>query len=219
MHDLLNYPVMTSGMLIAPRGVGTMIAMFIVGRIINRVDPRALILIGFGFTAFSLWEMTKFSLDIGANELIFTGILQGIGLGFGWVPITTLAFATLEPQARTEAAGLFNLSRNIGSSVGISIVMTILTRSTQQNHAIMVEHINPFNRLLDPQALPLIMDINTLRGVAIVNAEINRQAAMMGYLNDFAIMMWAALIASLLILLLRKPQMTTGGQEIHAVMD
>jgi DHA2 family multidrug resistance protein len=177
-----------------------------------------LILIGFGFTSLSLWEMTRFSLDIGAKELIITGILQGVGLGFGWVPITTLAFSTLEPQARTEAAGLFNLMRNIGSSVGISIVTTILTRSSQENHAVMAEYINPFNRLLDPQAMPQFMNVYSLRGSAVINAEINRQAAMMGYLNDFAIMMWANFAASLLILLLRKPD-TAGAHEVHAVMD
>ena len=218
MHDLLNYPVMTSGLLIAPRGIGTMIAMLIVGRIVNRVDPRALIFVGFAFVAFSLWQMTKFSLDIGAKELIVTGIFQGIGLGFAWVPLTTLAFSTLEDQARTEAAGLFNLVRNVGSSVGISVVTTILARSSQQNHAIMVENIHPFNRLLDPQALPPLLNIDNIRGIAILNAEINRQAAMMGYLNDFGIMMWAAIFAAFLVFLLRKPKLT-GGHDTHAVMD
>ncbi len=121
MQGLLGYPVIDVGYLLAPRGVGTMVAMMLVGRLSGRVDARYLILSGLLLTSFSMWEMTLFNTDIGSWDIVRTGIIQGLGLGFIFVPLSTITFATLAPRYRNEGTALFSLVRNIGSSIGISV--------------------------------------------------------------------------------------------------
>jgi len=205
MQDLLNYPVVTTGLLLAPRGIGTMISMIVVGRLLTRVDPRLPVLVGLLLTAISLYEMTGFSLGMDEWLVIRTGIVQGLGVGLVFPPLSTLTFATLPAQLRTEAAGIFSLMRNIGASVGISVVETLLARSIQINHAELAEHINPYSAAL--RALPSgsLWNMHTSVGQAMLDSEINRQASMMGYIGDFKFMMVVTLSTVPLLLLLRNP--------------
>jgi DHA2 family multidrug resistance protein len=203
LQDLMDYPVLTTGLVLAPRGVGTMIAMLAVGRLVNRFDPRLLILVGLLLTALSLWDMTGFSLDIGTWDLVRTGITQGLGLGFIFVPLSTVTFATLEPRLRTEATALYSLVRNLGSSVGISIVIALLTRNIQINHATLAENVTPFNVLFRFPDVPSVWSLTNPAGLAALDAEINRQAAMIAYLNDFKLMMIVSLLAVPLLLAMR----------------
>lgn len=122
LQGVMGYPVVETGLVLAPRGVGTMISMLVVGRLVGRIDARLLILAGLGLTALSLWQMTRFSIAMDSRPLLVSGITQGMGLGLVFVPLTTIAFATLDTKYRADAAALFSLVRNIGSSVGISIV-------------------------------------------------------------------------------------------------
>ncbi len=135
LQNLMGYPVVTAGLVLAPRGVGTMVAMMIVGRLINRLDPRVLLASGLLLTAAVLWEMTGFTPNVSEWTLIRTGILQGMGLGFMFVPLSTITFATLPGHLRTQGTALYSLIRNIGSSIGISLVIFLLTRNTQLVHA------------------------------------------------------------------------------------
>jgi DHA2 family multidrug resistance protein len=146
LQSLMNYPVVTTGMLLAPRGIGTLVAMMMVGRLLARgVDARALAGIGMALTAYSLWQMVHWNTAVPEHIIVTTGVLQGLGLGLVFVPISTVAYSTLPVSTRTEAAGIFSLMRNIGSSVGISIVMTLLSRGTQINHAEIAQRVTPFN--------------------------------------------------------------------------
>ncbi|NIR42680.1 MAG: multidrug efflux MFS transporter, partial [Gemmatimonadetes bacterium] len=132
----------TTGLVLAPRGVSTMIAMIIVGRLLGRgTDPRPLIVLGLLLLAISLAEMMGFTSAIGPREVIHAGVIQGLGLGFVIVPLTTISFSTLAPWMRTEAAGVFNLLRHLGSSIGISVVFTALARNIQVNHSMLVENV------------------------------------------------------------------------------
>jgi DHA2 family multidrug resistance protein len=200
LQNLMDYPVVTTGILLAPRGVGTLIAMMLVGRLLARgADARLLAGIGMLLTAFSLYQMMHFNLDVPEHLIISTGVIQGLGLGLVFVPISTVAYSTLPMAARTEAAGIFSLTRNIGSSVGISIVMTLLSRNTQVNHAELAAHITPFG---DGMAqLPALYA--GPHGLAALNAEITRQASAIAFLNDFWLMMVMTLAAIPLLLLLR----------------
>src|SRR5260370_39411596 len=126
---------MTSGLVTAPRGVGTLLAMLAVGRLVNRVDSRVLMCLGLALTAYSLYEMMGYSLQMGEGPIIWAGMVQGVGLGFIFVPLSAVTFATLPSEFRTEAAGIYSLLRNVGSSAGISIVQTLLTQTTPTNHA------------------------------------------------------------------------------------
>jgi DHA2 family multidrug resistance protein len=204
LQDLMGYPVLTTGLVLAPRGIGTMIAMLLVGRLIGRVDPRVFIVLGLLLTAQSLWVMAGFTTAVSEGLIVRTGVTQGLGLGFIFVPLATLTFTTLPVRLRTEAAGLFSLMRNIGSSIGISIVVTLLARNTQVNHSVLAEHISRLNPLLHGQ-LPLGWSLDSMRGLAAINAEVTRQAATIAYLDDFRLMMYVMLIAIPLVVLLRRP--------------
>jgi MFS transporter, DHA2 family, multidrug resistance protein len=205
LQGLMNYPVITTGLVLAPRGVGTMIAMIVVGRIVGRVDARILIFAGLGLTALSLWEMAGFTTDVSQWAIIRTGVVQGLGLGLIFVPLSALTFATLAPELRTEATGLFSLLRNLGSSIGVSIVTALLSQYTQINHALIGEHINPFNPMMAPSVLPPLLDPSTPQGIAALNELVTQQAATIAYLNDFRLMMYVVLAALPLLLLLRRP--------------
>lgn len=203
LQNLIGYPVTTTGNVMAPRGMGTMVAMLLVGRLINKVDPRYLILFGLSLTAVSLWEMSLFNLQIGPWDVIKTGLIQGFGLGFIFIPMSTMIFATLKPELRTEGSSMYSLTRNIGSSIGISIMMTMLAQHTQIYHSILAQTINPFRQGLD---IPTVWNWRYMQGAAAINQEVTRQAAAIAYLADFKIMMWVALCAAPLLFFMRMPR-------------
>ena len=212
LQNLMNYPVVTVGLLLAPRGIGTLVAMMLVGRLMARgADARLLAGIGMTLTAYSLWEMAHFNLAVPESLIISTGIIQGLGLGLVFVPVSTVAYSTLPMAARTEAAGIFSLMRNIGSSVGISIVMTLLSRNTQVNHAEIASRLTPFG---DNMAhLPALL--HGSGGLALLNAEVTRQASAIAFLNDFWLMM-VLTVVSIPLLLLLKPVRSSAAPAIAA---
>jgi len=219
LQGLMAYPVIDVGYVLAPRGVGTMIAMITVGKLSGKVDPRYQILLGLLLTSLSLWEMTAFTTDITAWDVVRTGMIQGLGLGFIFVPLSTMTFATLAPRYRNEGTALFSLMRNIGSSIGISVVITYLAQRTQANHAVFSEYINASRFAVRDALESGAMDLGTPLGLSLVNAQVTRQAATLAYLQDFRLMMWVTLAAVPLLALLRPPQRRPGGVPVHAAMD
>ncbi len=211
LQTLLGYPVMTAGMLLAPRGVGTMLAMIIVGRIVNRIDPRWMVALGLGLTALALWQMSRFSLDVTERMLVVSGIVQGLGLGFLFVPLSTMTFATLPPDLRTAGTALYSLSRNLGSSIGISVVIYLLGRYGSQAHAGLAEYVQPFRQPM--QQLPSLLDPGTTEGRALLDLLVSQQAGLLAYLADFRFMLWVALGALPLVPLMRRPQHSGGADE------
>jgi DHA2 family multidrug resistance protein len=203
MQNLMGYPVLDVGYLLAPRGFGTMAAMITVGRLSGKTDERYLIFAGLLLTSYSLWDMTLFTTEIGGWDIVRTGIIQGLGLGFIFVPLSTLTFSTLAPHYRNEGTALFSLMRNIGSSIGISVVITYLAQRTQINHAALSDYINPFSQALKQANEAGVYDIHTTAGLLSINGEITRQAATLAYLQDFRLMMFVTLSALPLIFLLR----------------
>jgi DHA2 family multidrug resistance protein len=216
LQQLLGYSVLDSGFLTAPRGIGTLISMLIAGRLVGKVDTRILILTGLVLMAVSLWQMAGFSLQMDSRPVIVSGIVQGLGLGLIFVPLQTLAFATLAPHYRTTAASLLNLARNVGGSIGISMVTTLLARNIQTSHADLASHITPFSvPVAEPSLLQQFGDVGD-GALALLNAEITRQAAMVAYIDDFHLMMLLSLAALPLVLLLRRPRQAGGAQPVLA---
>jgi DHA2 family multidrug resistance protein len=219
LQNLLNYPVITTGILLAPRGIGTMIAMLLVGRAMRWIDPRIVLAAGFALSAYSLYWMAGFNMDVPVRDIVLSGVVQGIGLGFTWVPLSTVAFSTLAVAQRTEAAGLFSLLRNVGSSAGISLVTVLLSRNIQVNHAEMAARITPYNWLLQQEPLHRYWDPATAGGAAALNSLINRQAAMIGYLDDFKLMMIVTALSIPLVLLLASTKQKPKAEELAAAME
>jgi DHA2 family multidrug resistance protein len=205
LQNLLGFPVITAGLVIGPRGVGTMFAMMLVGRLIGRVDARWLLLSGFALVVVSLYIMTGFSLDEPIWPIVYSGVIQGVGIGFLFVPLSAVAFSTLEPRFRNEGTAMFSLIRNIGSSIGISIVVTVLAREAQRAHAGIGSHLSYYRDAL-LSGSGGVFDITTRTGAAALNGEVTRQAMMIAYLNDFRLMMFLTLAALPLLLLLRSPR-------------
>jgi DHA2 family multidrug resistance protein len=214
LQNLMGYPVLTAGLVLAPRGVGTMVAMMIVGRIINRVDARILLAAGLLLTAQVLWEMTYFTPDVSQWTLIRTGVLQGVGLGFMFVPLSTITFSSLPGTLRTQGTALYSLMRNIGSSIGISLVIFLLTRNTQIVHSELVAHVTPFNDALGQFNVAQIWNRATTLGLAALDAEVTKQASIVAYADDFKLMMVVALVALPLIFLLRRAKAHPGEAAI-----
>ncbi len=199
----MNYPVVLTGLVTAPRGAGTMLAMMLVGRLIGRIDPRLIMFTGLGLTVISLWQMAHFDLLMGQWPIVSTGLLQGFGIGLSYVPLSTLAFSTLAPTLRNEGTAFFNLLRNIGSAIGISTVQMLLTRNTQTMHASLAAHLTPFST--NPVWAYGSIDTSTHAGLVQLNELVTRQAAMIAYNNDYQLMMIITLAVMPLLLLLRPP--------------
>jgi len=206
LQNLMNYPVVTTGLVTAPRGIGTMIAMIICSRLIGRVDIRLVIMTGLALTALALWQMTGFTTQMDTGPVITSGLLQGLGLGFIFTPLSTVTFSTLPRQILTQGTAIFSLMRNIGGSIGISIVVALLAENTQIVHSRLVEHLRPDNPLAQAPFLAHPFSLTDPSGIAALNAEATRQAAMIAYIDDFKLMMLLVILASPLILLLRTPR-------------
>ena len=153
LSRILGYPVITTGWVMAPRGVETMISMLLVGRLVRKVDPSLLVVAGLSLTAVSLWEMTGFTPQMVAWPVIRSGVVQGLGLGLVFLPLSTVAIATLEPRFRADATSLFSLGRNIGSSIGISLVKATLARNVRSTTGNSAPSSSPSTRFLRRSAL------------------------------------------------------------------
>ena len=216
LQDLMNYPVVLTGLLTAPRGAGTFVAMFLVQWLMrHKVDVRIIIGAGFLICAASLYQMTGFYLQMDQSMVLWPGVLQGLGAGMVYVPLAAVTFATLAPALRNEGTAIFSLVRNIGSSIGISVVTTMLTRNTQVMHSRLAENITPY---FDPwhPAIPA-----TASGAQMVNHTVTSQAAMIAYNNDFKMMMFMTLFAAPMVMLLRtaKKTVAAGSEDSPVVIE
>ena len=212
LQTLLGYPVVSAGLIIAPRGMGTMLAMLLVGRIVRFVDPRHILLAGFALTAFALWRMSLFNLNVSEGTLIWVGVLQGFGLGLLFAPLSAVSFSTLPAHLRTEAAGLFSLMRNVGGSVGIAIVTSLLVSNTQANRATIGAHVTAFEPAFKMEQVLRFWNPFTAQGQAALADEISRQASLIAYLDNFRLLMAIALLSMPAALLLKTPKNRKPGQ-------
>jgi DHA2 family multidrug resistance protein len=207
LQNLYGYSVLQSGFLTAPRGVGTLISMLLAGRLTGRMDARLLVGLGVALMGASLWMMTGFAIDQPSRPVIVSGVVQGLGLGLIFVPLQSLAFETLAPKMRTTAAALLNLSRNIGGSIGISVVSAQLVRMTQVAHADIASKITEQSiPTVDPTLLQTIAPQGST-AIALINVEATRQALFIAYLDDFKLMMLVTFAVLPLLLLMKR-----GGQ-------
>jgi DHA2 family multidrug resistance protein len=218
LQGLMGYPAKLAGLVTAPSGLGTMAAMMIVGRLTGKADFRLLLGVGFAITAFSLWQMTHYTLVLAQSDIVWPGVIQGVGLGLVFVPLSAATFATLSPQMRAEGTALYSLVRNIGSSIGIALVQALLVRNTQIAHASLVTQVTNANPAVrDPMSL---YDMATQAGPALINNEITRQASMIAYVDDYWLMMLLTLAVIPMLLLIRPPKAAAAPAQVdHAALE
>jgi DHA2 family multidrug resistance protein len=184
----------------------------------GKIDLRLILLVGFSTTILAQWQMTYYSLDLSQGDIIWPGVIQGVGLGLVFVPLSAATFATLSAEMRSQGTAIFSLLRNLGSSIGISMAQTVLVRNTISTHAALVERIRYDNPGWNNPAIASAYDLSRPSGAAALDAMINQQASMIAYTNDFRLMLFLTIGVLPLLLLIRTPRSSTGPVE-HAVMD
>ena len=223
MQNLLGYPIQTAGFLLGTRGVGTLLTMMAAPRLMRMIEPRYLILGGLLITAATLYEMTGWSLDVQQTTIVVTSVAQGIGLGLLFVPVTSVAFTTLPGTLRNGATSMTTLLRNIGSSIGISMMIANLTSKTTIMHETIGAAVTPFNNALQMQDVATNLNMATDAGKAMLDGIITQQAALIAYLNDFKLLMVLTLLMVPLVMLIgttKSPAAAASGKQeevIHAM--
>ena len=214
LQILSNYPVETAGLIMAPRGFGSLVTTMMTGKVANRVDARVLVGIGLVMLTYSYWLMTHWTPDVSEREIIIAIIIQGAAMGLLFTPIQMLAFVTLAPSMRTEGAALFSLLRNIGSAIGVSVATSMLARNSQAMHEMIGASLTPFNRAL--QAVGPVghwLDPATRHGAMLLDRIVNEQAQIVAYADDYMLLIMATLPAWLLLLMIRLPRRVDAAAE------
>ncbi len=214
LQRLMGYPVILTGLVSAPRGIGTLASTLVVGQLLRRVDARILIFTGFGMVALSLYMMSGFSLEMDSSRVVMSGLAAGVGNGLIFVPLATMAFATLDKRYRNEGTALYTLIRSVGSAVGISVLQTMTSRNASVVHARLIEGIRPDNPILDLRSPGF--DFGAPGMVAGMDAEVTRQASMVAYLDGYWILFLCIVVISPLIVFMRPPRRRVRvEEEIH----
>jgi DHA2 family multidrug resistance protein len=214
LQGLMGYSVFQAGLTMVPRGAGTLLAMLFVGRLVGRIDVRLIIGVGLVLTAFSLWQMTHLSMQLSMASIIWPGAIQGLGIGIVYVPMAALTFATLAPALRNEGTALFNLIRNVGSSIGISTVQGLMVHNTQVVHASLAQHITPLTLANHSRGV-----YAGAQAIAALNRAVTAQASMIAYLDDFQLMLILTVLALPLLFLVRPPRAAAAAEMKHAAIE
>ena len=204
LQNIQGYPVMSAGVMLTPRALGTLAALYMVGRLIMHVDARLIIAVGFTASAVSALMLTRITADIGVVPFSVASFVNGFGLGCIWAPMMTLMFITLPPAYRTEGAVLVNLVRSYGSGVGISVAAVVLARSHAIAYAELSEHVTPFREALQLPDAGGHWSLETASGLAALGQEVSQQAFMFGILNNFLWAFAAAAVAVPLAFMFRR---------------
>ncbi len=218
MQNVIGYPILTAGLLLAARGIGTLGAMMIVGRLLAVVEARYLVFAGLVLASFTLNQMVGFTDQTSSQTIVVASVIQGFGLGLVFVPLSTVAFTTLPVHLRTEGTAILTLVRNIGSSIGISMVIAQLTSSTIRAHANLVEYITPFNNALKAPDVSPVLSLMTDTGRALLDGLATQQAAIIAYANDFRLLMYLTLATLPFLILIgsaRAARSSSEGSEAH----
>jgi MFS transporter, DHA2 family, multidrug resistance protein len=195
LQNVIGYPIITAGLLLATRGCGTFVAMMLVGRLMRYIEARTLIMSGLGLTCLSLFYMTAWTDQTGVPEIVVVSVAQGFGFGLVFVPLSTVAFLTLPNHLRTDGTSMLTLMRNVASSVGISIVIAQLTEGSRRVYAVLSQHVNPFNHAMQMPDVRGMIDMSVDKGRAMMDAMVTLQAQIIAFSQDFQMVMIFTLCA------------------------
>jgi DHA2 family multidrug resistance protein len=222
LQNVIGYPIITAGGLLASRGCGTFVAMMLVGRLMRTIEARTLIITGLSLTALSLYWMTAWTDQTGVPEIVTISIIQGFGFGLVFVPLSTVAFMTLPNHLRTDGTSMLTLMRNVASSVGISIVIAQLTEGGRRVYAILSEHITPFNHALQMPDVSGMINLGTDKGRAMADVMVALQAQIIAFSQDYQLVMFFILGSIPLAIMIGSTKAALRKQATgpeHAVME
>jgi DHA2 family multidrug resistance protein len=222
LQNVIGYPIITAGVLLASRGCGTFVAMMLVGRLMRHIEARTLIITGLSLTALSLYWMTAWTDQTGVSEIVTISIIQGFGFGLVFVPLSTVAFMTLPNHLRTDGTSMLTLMRNVASSVGISIVIAQLTEGGRRTYAILSEHITPFNHALQMPDVSGMINLGTDKGRAMADVMVALQAQIIAFSQDYQLVMFFILGSIPLAIMIGSTKAALRKQAAgpeHAVME
>jgi MFS transporter, DHA2 family, multidrug resistance protein len=222
LQNVIGYPIITAGLLLASRGCGTFVAMMLVGRLMRYIEARTLIISGLSITCLSLFYMTAWTDQTGVTEIVVISVAQGFGFGLVFVPLTTVAFLTLPMHLRTDGTSMLTLMRNVASSIGISLVISQLTQGTRHTYAILSQHINPFNHAMQMPDVRGIIDMATDRGRAMADVMVNLQAQIIAFSHDYQMVMIFTACAIPLAIMIGSTKAALRKQAVapeHAVIE
>src|SRR3979409_421630 len=221
-QNVVGYPIITAGLLLASRGCGTFVAMMLVGRLMRYIDARTLIIAGLSLTCLSLFYMTGWTDQTGVNEIVTLSIVQGFGFGLVLVPLSTVAFLTLPNHLRTDGTSMLTLMRNVASSIGISVVIAQLTEGSRRVYAVLSQHINPFNHAMQMPDVRSMIDMSTDKGRAMMDVMVNLQAQIIAFSHDYQMVMLFTLCAIPLTIMIGSTKASLRKQQVapdHAVIE
>jgi DHA2 family multidrug resistance protein len=222
LQDVIGYPIITAGLLLATRGCGTFVAMMMVGRLMRYVEARTLIVTGLSLTGLSLFYMTGWTDQTGVPEIVTVSIVQGFGFGLVFVPLSTVAFLTLPNHLRTDGTSMLTLMRNVASSIGISIVIARLTEGGRRIYAILNEHITPFNHAMQMPDVRGMIDMSTNMGRALADVMLGVQAQIIAFSQDYQLVMLFILASIPLTIIIGSTKVAMRKQSVapeHAVIE
>jgi DHA2 family multidrug resistance protein len=224
LETLMGYTAFLSGLALGPGGIATMMAMPIAGNLVNRINPKAIIAFGIAVAAYSVYLMSKFSLLADFSAVFWPRVVIGVGMGFLFVPLTTVTMSTIRKEEMGNATAIFNLLRNLGGSFGVAFVTTMLARRAQFHQVHLVQHLTPFSRNLQA-AVPQISEVLRERGFAspltgqghlgVIYNELLRQASMLSFNDVFHILSIMMMLILPLVLLMKMGKEDTSGAGIH----
>jgi len=217
LENLGGYTVTQTGLLMAPRGIGTMFSMFFAGRLAMKLDARYVMATGTALLLWSLWDMSNWTPAVAPMWLSIVSFAQGVGMGLIFVPMNLIAFSTLAPALRTDGSAMFNLMRNVGMAIGVSITTTMLASGIQTMHAQLASHANPFNRALATNAKSMFWNLNMPFGAAQLDRIIQYNAQIIAYANDFLFMFFISLPALFVLFLIRRPSLLQRTAEVEVM--
>jgi DHA2 family multidrug resistance protein len=222
LQNVIGYPIITAGLLLASRGCGTFVAMMLVGRMMRYIEARTLIVSGLGLTCLSLFYMTAWTDQTGVTEIVTISIVQGFGFGLVFVPLSTVAFLTLPNHLRTDGTSMLTLMRNVASSIGISVVIAQLTEGSRRTYAILSQHVTPFNHAMQMPDVRGMIDMSTDKGRAMADAMVGLQAQMIAFAHDYQMVMIFTLCAIPLAIMIGSSKAALRQQSLapeHAVIE
>ncbi|MCA6125568.1 multidrug efflux MFS transporter [Bradyrhizobium sp. WSM 1704] len=213
LQNVIGYPIITAGLLLASRGIGTFVAMMLVGRMMRYFEARTLIISGLALTAASLFQMTGWTDMTQATEIVVVSVIQGFGFGLVFVPLSTVSFMTLPGHLRTDGTSMLTLLRNVASSVGISIVIAQLTEGSRRIYAKLSEQINPFNHALQMPDVSRMINLSTDAGRAMADKMVAAQAQIIAFSHDYQLVMLFILISIPLAIMIGSTKAALRSQQ------